>query len=346
VGGRAVVTVLATGDPLLYGIADFIIKRFGKRGVEIIPNVSVVQAAFARIKESARGLKVLSVHGNRSIDDISEEISDQRRVALFTDSVNNPAAVARALLQRGEEGWKVYVCEDLGSPAERVIRGGLSQIARRRRFAPLNVMILVREETAAPVGPVEEAGPGIPDERFYHGGGLITKAEIRVVALSKLAVRRDSVVWDIGSGCGSVAIEASMAAPNGTVYAVEKRVGRVRDIERNIRRFKRGNVRVVRGEAPACLRGLAAPEAVFIGGGGSGVKGILGYVSKRIKAGGAVVVNAVTMETAFSALEFFKGRGFNEREVVQIGVSKGKEVAGLTMLGAFNPVFIIRGVKA
>ena len=181
---------------------------------------------------------------------------------------------------------------------------------------------------------------------FAHKSGMITKQEYRVVSLSRLAISRDSVVWDIGSGCGSVAIEAALLAPLGRVYAVEKEKKRVRDIEKNVRSFGLKNVEVINGTAPGCLKGmrLRVPDAVFIGGGGAGVKDILAFSCAKVKKGGNVVVNGVTMETANAAFEFFKAKGW-ERDLVLMGVSKARNLNGLNMLSASNPVFIITGTR-
>jgi precorrin-6Y C5,15-methyltransferase (decarboxylating) CbiT subunit len=193
---------------------------------------------------------------------------------------------------------------------------------------------------------------------------MITKVDIRVLALSKMRLERDSVVWDIGAGSGSVAVEAALIADVGTVYAIEKDAKRVRDILKNRERFRAWNMEVINGRAPGCLkaRSLPAPDAVFVGGGGKGLSAILDYVAGRIKTGGRVVVNAVTIETAYRAFGFFKVKGFS-REMTLVGVSKvrapgaakargagsargaAKGASELNMLSADNPVFIIVGVR-
>lgn len=345
--GKNDIVVLATGDPLLFGIAGLIVKKFGKSNVEIIPNVSTVQEAFARIKESSNGLKVLSAHGRGAdLDALSAEIIKGNKFAVFTDPENTPSKMARKLLDAGAEGFRAYVCESLGTKDERVTEGTLAAISRRRSFAPLNILVLIREK--APAAPSAFKKTGIPDELFSHSAGMITKQELRVIALSKLALEADSIVWDIGSCSGSVAIEAARIASNGRVWAIEKDKDRVKDMEKNKESFNAENLVIMEGEAPGRLRGekpeLPAPDAVFIGGGGAGIKGILGYVSRRIKKGGRVVVNAVTIETAHTAFDFLKTKGW-ERELVLISMSKARSLGELNLLNANNPVFIITGVK-
>src|SRR5574337_1729626 len=137
------VVVLATGDPLLYGAASFIIKKFGKSNVEVIPNVSTVQEAFARIKEEMNGVKVLSGHGrNKTPEEVCIEVAPHDRAAVFTDSTNTPSRIARALIDRGMTGYRAFVCESLGTKKEEIISGSLPEIARRS-FGPLNIMLLI-----------------------------------------------------------------------------------------------------------------------------------------------------------------------------------------------------------
>lgn len=334
------VVVLATGDPLLYGAASFIIKRFGKRSVEVIPNVSTVQEAFARIREDMNGVKVLSGHGrNKTPEEVSLEIAPHERAAVFTDSTNTPSKIARALIDRGMTGYRAFVCESLGTKKEKIIRGGLPEIAQKS-FGPLNIMVLIRKKPARP-GPAKRFG--IPDSLFSHSRGMITKEELRVIALSKLNINNNSVVWDIGSGCGSVAIEASFMT-SGRVYAIEKDKKRATQIKRNKKRFEAEGVEVVEGVAPVCLKKLPRPDAIFVGGGGAELGAILSYCARRIRPGGRAVVNAVTIETAHAAFDFFKKLGW-EKELLQVSLSRAKDLGKLSLLSANNPVFIISGTR-
>ncbi|MBI2412770.1 MAG: precorrin-6y C5,15-methyltransferase (decarboxylating) subunit CbiE [Deltaproteobacteria bacterium] len=331
--------VLATGDPLLYGIASFIIKRFGKRRVNIIPNVSTVQEAFARVKEDSNGVKVLSAHGRGGLEALVDEILRNDKTALFTDGVNTPATIAKALIGKGARGLRAFVVESIGAKDERVIEGGLPDIASVKKFADLNVMILIGSQSVQ-----KSYGPGISDNEFAHEGAMITKEEIRVISLSKLRVKKGSVVWDIGACTGSVAIEAALSGA-GIVYAVEKDPKRVKDIVANRKRFGADNVEVIQGRAPESLSIIKErPGSVFVGGGGRDIMRILSHVSKRLLPGGRCVVNAVTMETASVATAFFKSKKW-DAELIQVSIAKSRDLSGLTMLSAMNPVFIITGKK-
>lgn len=339
--GNGHVAVLATGDPLLFGIGSTLVKKFGKKNVSIMPNVSTVQTAFSKIKEGWGGAAVLSVHGRRGLGKAVGEISRHDRVALFTDSESPPSAIAKALLDAGLD-YDAWVCESLGTKEERIRKGSLRAISKIKKFHPLNVLVLIRKGFQSQGGPLF----GIPDDGFAHAGGMITKEEIRVIALSKLGLRDDSVVWDIGACSGSVGIEAARLARSGHVYAIEKDGKRCVDILKNAKRFKAGNFSLIKGTAPAGLEGLPAPDAVFVGGGGRDLSAILSHVGKSLRPGGKAVVNAISPNTAHAAFEFLRQNGFEDNEMVLVSVAKAKSLGTAEMLKAFNPVFIVCGRKA
>lgn len=340
------IAVLATGDPLLFGIGEIIIRKFGKDNVSVIPNVSVVQEAFARIKKGSAGVKVLSAHGRGAgaLEGVVSGVKGADKAAVFTDPENSPRRIAKALLRAGLKGYTAYVCEALGSKKERVVEGGLKSISLRK-FSEPNTMIIIKDSVEE--GPLREAGFGLEDGLFAHSKGMITKSEIRAISLSRLCLRENSIVWDIGSGSGSVAVEAALIAAKGAVFAAEKNALRLRHIRENKRRFGVENLFPVHGRAPECMKkkGILRPDAVFVGGGGADIKDILRHACARLKAGGAIVVNAVTIETAGIAIDFLKKKGFADTDAVQVGVSRIKATGGLNMLSACNPVFIISGRK-
>lgn len=174
---------------------------------------------------------------------------------------------------------------------------------------------------------------------------MITKEEIRVISLSKLKLKNDSIVWDIGAGCGSLSIEAALVARDGRVYAIEKGKRMVGHIERNKKRFGVTNIDIIHKEAPVALKGLPPPDRIFIGGGGIRMPEIMRLCSKRLKGGGRIVVNAVTMETLIKTVGLFKGAGW-DWEVVSVNVARTKNRGDLHIFNAHNPVFIIFGEKS
>ncbi|MBI3755367.1 MAG: precorrin-6y C5,15-methyltransferase (decarboxylating) subunit CbiE, partial [Deltaproteobacteria bacterium] len=367
------------GDPIFFGIADFLIKRLGKDTVEIIPNVSSMQYAFAKIKENWNDARFLSVHGRNTvrsselgvrsrnlIADIVDEVVCYDKVGIFTDPENTPSKIARALLDKGVKDYRAYVCGDLGTNNEKITEGTLAQVLRKS-FSPLNVMILIRSQQSA-VGayghtPLQNHASriththhgsfGIPDSAFSHSNGMITKEEIRVISLSKLKLKHDSIVWDIGAGSGSLSIEAAMFANQGKVFAIEKDAGRIKHIEKNKKIFNADTLEIIHANAPDSLKSLPAPDAVFIGGGGKGIAKILDVCSKRIKQNGRMVVNAITLETLAAAADFFQKKKWDV-EIISVNIAKTSNVAhhasrithnGIHIFHAYNPVFIVVGEK-
>ena len=186
---------------------------------------------------------------------------------------------------------------------------------------------------------------GIPDEEFFQRRplqGLITKAEVRVIALSKLRIRPDSVVWDIGAGSGAVSIEAALLAPKGHVYAIERNEEDLGNVLRNIQKFGVTNVTAALGTAPEKVEDFAEPDSVFVGGTGGRMTSILQMVARRLRPGGRVVVDAATIENLHEAVSDLKALGFTT-EVTLVSISRSKEIVNLTRFEALNPVFVIAG---
>jgi precorrin-6Y C5,15-methyltransferase (decarboxylating) len=186
---------------------------------------------------------------------------------------------------------------------------------------------------------------GIPDDEFEQRKprrGLITKAEVRVVSLAKLCLRPDSTVWDIGTGSGSVAIEAARIARQGRVYAIEKNPEDCAIARRNCEKFGTANVTVVEGRAPEGLDTWPDPDGVFIGGSGGEMAEIIALACRRLREGGRVVVNAATIETLYGAVQALKAQEFAV-DIVQVQVARSRPILHLTRFEALDPVFIITG---
>ncbi|MFZ5647319.1 MAG: precorrin-6Y C5,15-methyltransferase (decarboxylating) subunit CbiT [Bacillota bacterium] len=181
--------------------------------------------------------------------------------------------------------------------------------------------------------------PGIPDKLFIRGSVPMTKEEIRVITLSKARIGPGMVVWDVGSGTGSISVEAARLTSGGMVYSVEKSPEGRRLTADNCARFGAANVNVVEGTAPDALYGLPRPDRVIVGGSGGKLLPILETVQDKILPGGRLVINAVTLETLSSALDFLK-EGW-ETEVVQVSISKTQIMGMSRLLKSYNPVFII-----
>jgi precorrin-6Y C5,15-methyltransferase (decarboxylating) len=183
---------------------------------------------------------------------------------------------------------------------------------------------------------------GIPEHRYAHQDGLITKSEVRAVSLSKLQLRPHHVLWDLGAGCGSVAIEASLLVHPGQVVAVEQNPVRVQQIAINQKRFGIRNLAIVQETLPAGLAQLPRPDRIFIGGGGRDLKRIIAAAVACLKPGGRVVVNTVLLPNVAAAMEKLEALGC-ATEMIQIQVSRSQRMPWAERLQAQNPVWIISG---
>ncbi len=336
--GRSV--VLASGDPLFFGIGRYLLRNLPDTLLEFLPNVTSVQYAFAKIREPWDDAVFISVHG-RGLQKAVDRIVANDKSAILTDDVNTPAAIARALLERGRSGYRAYLCEDLGTDKERIRITNIVDLVETEA-APLNVLLLVREfddeeQTYVPT-------LGIPDDEFVTVKKLITKEEIRVVTLAKLKLRHDMCLWDIGAGSGSISIEADHLLPNGRIFAVERNEECRRFIKQNLQKFNARNVHLVEGDAPLCLEELPDPDRVFIGGSGGHLWEILEIADQRLATGGRIVLNAITLDTLTAANEFFGNAGF-EVEVVTVNIARTRPLTNYKMFEAYNPVYILTAVK-
>jgi len=342
--GQKRIVVLASGDPDFYGIASYLTGKLGKDMVEIIPNVSAMQLAFARIKESWENAVFASVH-SRPIEDIIETVRSNHKIGIFTDDEHTPATIAKVLLEHGVDGYQAYVCQNLGGKDEKVIETDLHGLCQTKS-SPLNILILLRAQPKPPGGAHSPRRLGIPDEEFHQRrpkAGLITKQEVRAVSLAKMRLTDESVLWDIGAGSGAVSIEASFLVRKGRIYTIEKNNTDVAIIKKNLRKFQAPNVEVVQAFAPDGLSNLPDPTAVFIGGSGGRMEEILDFVSRRLKPGGRIVINVVALENLNAAVNALKARGFVP-DVSLVNVARSTSVMELTRFEALNPVFVVTGV--
>ena len=337
------VCILASGDPLFFGIGALVVKRLGPEHVEVIPHPSAMQWAFARVGQRWDDASFISLHGRPRTGFVTR-LRQAAKVGVYTDASNSPAALAQHLLAHGEAGWRAWVCENLCGPGERVREFSIEELATCTDVGELNVLLLIRQD-APRAAETWKAPPTIPflrEEAFAKRvprKGLITKREIRLLSLAALHIRPDSVVWDIGAGSGSVAIEAALLAPMGRVYAVEVDPEGVAICQENVRAHRVDNVTVVAGRAPEALSQLETPDAVFVGGSKGSLEGIIDVALQRLRPGGRLVVNAITLESSGEAYQLLRARGLVP-EVTLVQVSRAEPLAPYMRYEALNPVQI------
>ncbi|MFM8495431.1 MAG: precorrin-6y C5,15-methyltransferase (decarboxylating) subunit CbiE [Planctomycetia bacterium] len=344
--GPRQLVVLASGDPLFYGTARYVCAKLGKERFEVVPHVSSMQLAFARVKESWEDAFLANLAG-QSIERVVDKIRTSETVGLFTSEQWPPAAVARALLDEGIDYFQAYVCENLGSPDERVTQGSLADIARDS-FGPLNVMILVRRARAADTpGQVGQRLFGNADECFLQSRpkrGLLTPAEVRSLALAELSLRPESVVWDVGAGSGSVSLEAARIAGTGQVYAIEMDPDDHRLITANAERFGVKNLRAVLGKAPEAWRDLPDPHAIYVGGSGRDVAMLVEEAWKRLQPGGRLVTACNSIENLAAVHALLRARS-TDAAYWMVNIARGVEQLDRIRFEALNPTFLIAATK-
>lgn len=350
--GRSVIA-LATGDPLCHGIASWLTGKLGPESFEIIPAVSTLQLAFARFKTAWQDIKIATCHTadagewfvgappSHGLYKLMRSIARHPRVALFTGPENTPARLARALILAGyEQEARLSVACRLLLPDEAIYRDLPLAETAGMAFPQPNVVLVERTPQASPAF-------GLEDAEYIQRSpekGLITKQEARALSLAKLRLKPDALVWDIGAGSGSVGLEAARLAPEGHVWAIEKNAGDAENARANAARFRVGNYTLVEGKAPQHLDTWPDPDAVFIGGSGGELAALIQLILGRLKPGGRLVMNFVTLENLATATDALQDNGA-AWEVVQLQASRSQPILGMHRLAAQNPVWIVTASK-
>jgi len=311
------VCVLASGDPFHYGVGAVLARHVDPREMIVLPAPSAFSLAAARLGWSLPQTVLLSLHG-RTLDLIRPHLQPAARILALTSDGDVPAAVAKILATSGFGASRLIVLENLGGPQES-IHSATAAAFDLGKVDPLNTLAI--EVEAAADARVIARMAGLPDDSFEHDG-QITKREIRAVILSSLSPRRGELLWDIGAGSGSVAIEWLLADPTMRAIAVERRADRAARIRRNAAAFGVPGLDIVEGSAPASLAGLPPPDAVFVGGGASD-SGVLDAAARALRSGGRLVVNAVTLETEALLIARHAALG---GELIRIAISRAAPV--------------------
>ncbi|ASY57704.1 Cobalt-precorrin-6y C5-methyltransferase [Sinorhizobium sp. CCBAU 05631] len=315
------VVVLASGDPFLYGVGATLARRIDASEIRTIPAPSAFSLAASRLGWPLQDVATVSLHG-RPLDLIRPQLQPGARVLALTSDGNGPAALAGLLCESGFGRSPLTVLEALGGERERISRHLAASFALEN-IAALNVCAVeVVADGSARVLPL--AG-GLDDALFEHDG-QITKREVRALTLSALAPRRGELLWDIGAGSGSIAIEWMLANPAMQAIAIEASPERAARIGRNAARFGVPGLTVIEGQAPEALRGLTRPDVIFIGGGGSDA-GVMEAAIAALPSGGRLVANAVTTEMEAVLLAHHARLGGS---LIRIDIARASPVGTMT----------------
>ncbi len=289
VTGREV-CVLASGDPMLHGVGATLARRLGRERLEVVPHPSAHAIACARLGWPEADAELVSAVA-RPVEVLASALQPGRRIVAYVSGTDGAASVARLATDRGYGPSRLVVLEELGGERERIVESTAADWGDRPAAVLHAVALECRAEPGAELLP---RSPGLPDDAFESDGQL-TKREVRAVSLAALAPVPGQLLWDVGAGSGSIAIEWMRTHPSCRAIAVEARADRAERIGRNALRLGVPGLEVVHGEAPAALERLAAPDAIFVGGGLT-VEGLLDRCMGALRADGRIVANAVTLE--------------------------------------------------
>ena len=348
------VVVLATGDPMCHGIARYLINKLGSEYCEVIPNVSTLQLAFSRLGLAWQDAVITSAHSKDAgewsneagpehglypvLQSVQNALQQKGLIALFTSPENTPDRIARMLVSAGlGELFTMSVAESLLTDGENIIRHLSLLDAADALFVNPNVVVLQRiTENRFPLF-------GLADNAYAQrkpDKGLITKREVRAVSLARLQLHSSSVVWDIGAGSGSVGLEAARLCPAGFVYAIEKNPADFAIAEKNRKNMAVCNYRVQHAKAPELLATWPDPDAVFFGGSGGELAELIRLCLSRLKPGGWLVMNFVTLENLTQATQILKEQN-TQWDVTQLQASRSQPILHMHRMAAENPVWIV-----
>ena len=323
------VTVLASGDPLWYGIGVTLAGRFSREEMTIVPQPSAFSLAAARLGWPVADCAIVTLHG-RPLDTLRLHLAPGRRILALSEDRDTPCAVAQLLTGLGWGPSRLTVLAHLGGTCEAVIEGD-AQSWGNRRVADLNTIAIACR--AAPGTRALPLFAGLPDNAFEHDGQL-TKREVRAATLAALAPLPSETLWDVGAGCGSIAIEWLRAGEGRSAAAIERNPMRAAIIARNAASLGVPRLRIVAGAAPEALDGLPVPDAIFAGG-GVGEPGLLPLLWTKLRPGGRLVANVVTAEGEARLLDWHTSYG---GELTRVAISRAEPLGPRHLWRSLAPV--------
>ncbi|HWU62677.1 MAG TPA: precorrin-6y C5,15-methyltransferase (decarboxylating) subunit CbiE [Ensifer sp.] len=321
------VTILATGDPMHFGIGSTLRRHFEPHEMRVMPSPSAFSLAAARLGWALQDVEQISLHG-RPVETLIRHLQPAARILALTSDATTIREVAELIVARGYAGSHIHVLEHMGGDRE---RGSLLTVEDildgAPEFADFNTIgiHLVRAPEFLPLV------PGLSDEAFVHDG-QITKREVRAVTLAYLMPYRNALLWDVGAGSGSISVEWMRAG--GRAVAIEQKPDRIAMIQQNAAELGVPALQIVEGEGPAALEGLKAPDAIFIGGGVTG-EGVFEACWEALKPGGRLVANAVTVEGEMALVSLQAHLG---GELVRMAVSRAEPVGRFSAFKPMMPV--------
>ena len=342
------IAVLASGDPLYFGIGRWFSQHFDHDRLSFYPAVSSIQMACHRLGLSLQDTRVVSLHG-RPLTGIRRYLKRNQPLIILTDNNSNPRALARECIKAGFPGSLLTVCENLGYAEEKIRAVEANSLIADNdyEFSALNICVI------QPVGEgnVNPEFPGFDDRLFITDGepgqGMISKREVRLNILSLLQPANDDVIWDLGAGCGGVSTELAYWNDRVVVYAVEQHKQRLQCLKANREKFGvTANLHILEGRVPAALAGLPAANKVFIGGSDGELEQLLKQLWLDLPDRGLLVASAVTEASANLLEQFALTLEAIQIETVQLAVSRGEQSDQSIRYQTKRPVILFKFTKS
>ena len=334
---KKAITILVSGDTGLFSIRAYLQKNLSEVPFTVLPGISSLQYLMAKKNLNWNELKIVTLHGNDTLN-LCNTVARNKTTAIFTGGENTPAAIAQRLQALQYANLRLTVGEYLSYPNERIIDGTPEEIAAMS-FDDLS--LLIAENPDVDKQPWQYLTPGLPDQAFCRDEVPMTKSEIRALILSKLRLKADSLVLEIGSGSGSCTVEMALTAYEGKVWTIEKNPAAVTLCKKNLAKFGLDNVTVLTGNAPDDIPELPAFDRMFIGGSGGNMKDIIGKYTQPMR----LCISAITLESVSEALEAMHTCGFKDIEIIQAAVARSKEAGTKHLMMGLNPITIISGER-
>lgn len=327
--------VLLSGDPGFYSGAARLYDLLEGVSVQTVPGISSLNYFCARLRTTWQDACLVSVHGREA--NAVGQIQSHKKTFLLTGGNCTAGDLCRLLKEAGLGHVKVSVGQRLSYPDERIVSGTAAELAEQ----PFDDLAVVLTENPAPTA-WKAGAPCLWDDQLIRGRSPMTKENIRLLAVARLGITRESVVWDVGAGTGSVSAACAMAAWQGQVWAVEKEPEALELIGRNKQALALSNLHVVPGEAPGALETLPKPDCVFIGGSSGSMEGIFRAVLEKNPAA-RICLTAVSLESLTDGLDCMKRFGLANVDVTQISAAQAKTLGRYHMMMGQNPVWILSG---
>lgn len=327
------VGILVSGDIGFFSLAKTIADKLSDCEVKRFCGISSLVYFAQKLNMPWDDAKIISMHGRNN--NFVASVAQNTKVFALTGGENSPSKLCKELCEFGYSDVHISVGENLSYADEKITKGFASEICNME-FPSLSVMMILNEQALDNGHYVH----GLPDDAFVRTKVPMTKQEVRSISLSKLSPKSSDIIYDIGAGTGSVSIELALIAKNGKVWAFERNPEAVELIKKNSKKLNAQNLAIIEGEASAEIKEAPAPDCVFIGGSGGNLHSMLDTIYLKNKDA-RLVINAITVETLASALDYYKNKSDYEIEIVNVFCARSQKIASYNLMKAQNPVYVI-----